>query len=90
MFFLAGAAASSALDLISAIEQKLTGKGSPTPPSTTQSFDVGRRIDKATACGCRILVSETLSFLKSSLGNLRRAGFATAFEKEVYNSRPES
>lgn len=41
MFFLAGAAASSALDLIAAIEQKVAGKGSPTPPSTTQTFDVG-------------------------------------------------
>jgi hypothetical protein len=51
---------------------------------------IARRIDKATACGCRILVSETLSFLKSSLGNLRRAGFAPAYEKHVYNSRPES
>jgi hypothetical protein len=51
---------------------------------------IARRIDKATALGCRILVSETLSFLKSSLGNLRRAGFAPVYDKEVYNSRPES
>jgi hypothetical protein len=35
-------------------------------------------------------VSETLSFLKSSLGNLRRAGFAPAYDKDVYNSRPRS
>ena len=30
---------------------------------------IARRIEQATALGCRILVSETLSFLKSSLGN---------------------
>jgi hypothetical protein len=44
MFFLAGAAASSALDLISAIEQKVAGKTSSTPstpPASSQSFDVG-------------------------------------------------
>jgi hypothetical protein len=42
MFFLAGQAASSALDLISALQQTLAGKNSPTPstPSTTaQTFD---------------------------------------------------
>ena len=39
MFYLAGAAASSALDLISAIEQKVGSAGSSTPPAT-QSFDV--------------------------------------------------
>jgi len=49
---------------------------------------IARRIETATALGCRILVSETLSFLKSSLGNLRRAGFVPVYEKEVYNSRP--
>jgi hypothetical protein len=41
MFFLAGAAASSALDLISAIEQKVGAKNSPTLPPTTPTFDVG-------------------------------------------------
>jgi len=51
---------------------------------------IARRIEQATALGCRTLVSETLSFLKSSLGNLRRAGFAPAYDKEVYNSRPTS
>ena len=49
---------------------------------------IARRIETATALGCRVLVSETLSFLKSSLGNLRRAGFAPVYDKEVYNSRP--
>jgi hypothetical protein len=51
---------------------------------------IARRIEQATARGCRVLVSETLSFLKSSLGNLRRAGFAPAYDKDVYNSRPGS
>jgi GNAT superfamily N-acetyltransferase len=51
---------------------------------------IARRIEAARALGCRTLVSETLSFLKSSLGNLRRAGFAPVYDKEVYNSRPES
>ena len=41
MFFLAGAAASSALDLISAIEQKVGAKNAPTLPPTTPAFDVG-------------------------------------------------
>src|SRR5262245_15648047 len=41
MFFLAGSAASSALDLISALQQTLAGKNSSTPPATSQNFDVG-------------------------------------------------
>jgi hypothetical protein len=41
MFFLAGAAASSALDLISSLQQTLAGKSSSTPSANSQSFDVG-------------------------------------------------
>src|SRR5262245_19837849 len=41
MFFLAGSAASSALDLISALQQTLAGKNSSTPPATGQNFDLG-------------------------------------------------
>jgi hypothetical protein len=44
MFFLAGAAASSALDLISALQQTLAGKNASSPtasPASSQSFDVG-------------------------------------------------
>jgi hypothetical protein len=41
MFFLAGSAASSALDLISALQHTLTGKNSPTAPAAGQSFDIG-------------------------------------------------
>lgn len=51
---------------------------------------IARRIETATALGCGTLVSETLSFLKSSLGNLRGAGFTPVYDKDVYNSRPES
>src|SRR5262249_29558264 len=41
MFFLAGAAASSALDLISALQQPLAGKTSPPPSPPSQGFDPG-------------------------------------------------
>jgi len=44
MFFLAGAAASSALDLISALQQTLAGKNTSAPTASaagSQSFDVG-------------------------------------------------
>jgi hypothetical protein len=44
------------------------------------------RIETARALGCRILVSETLSILKSSLGNLRRAGFTPIYDREVYTN----
>ena len=46
-----------------------------------------KRIETATALGCRILLSETLSFLEVSLGNLQKAGFRTIFEKEVYEAK---
>jgi hypothetical protein len=47
---------------------------------------IARRIESAASLGCRILVSETLSFLKVSLGNLQKAGFKAIFEKEVYEA----
>jgi GNAT superfamily N-acetyltransferase len=47
---------------------------------------IARRIEAAAALGCRILVSETLSILEASLGNLQKAGFRTIFEKEVYEA----
>jgi hypothetical protein len=34
--------------------------------------------------GCKIVVSETLSIAKHSLGNLQKAGFEVAYQKEVY------
>ncbi len=46
---------------------------------------IARRIEKARALGCRTLVSETLSILPISLGNLRKAGFQPVYEREVYS-----
>jgi GNAT superfamily N-acetyltransferase len=42
------------------------------------------RIERARQCGCRVLASETLSILETSLGNLNKAGFRPLYEKEVY------
>lgn len=47
---------------------------------------IARRMETAATLGCRILVSETLSFLEVSLGNLQKAGFKAIFEKEVYEA----
>jgi GNAT superfamily N-acetyltransferase len=47
---------------------------------------IAKRIETAASLGCRILLSETLSFLEASLGNLQKAGFKTVFEKEVYEA----
>ena len=50
MFFLAGSAASSALDLISALQQTLGSKNSSAPPpSNSQNFDLGA--DSAASAG---------------------------------------
>jgi GNAT superfamily N-acetyltransferase len=49
---------------------------------------IAKRLETAAALGCRIVVSETLSFLEVSLGNLQKAGFKTVFEKEVYGGQP--
>jgi hypothetical protein len=49
-----------------------------------QSGLITRRIKKAVEVGCKIVVSETLSVAKHSLGNLQKAGFDAAYEKEVY------
>jgi hypothetical protein len=52
MFFLAGQAASSALDLISALQQTLAGKNSPavsTPPTAAPTFDPNAAAGDATA-----------------------------------------
>jgi hypothetical protein len=54
MFFLAGAAASNALDLISALQQTLAGKNASapsTPPANGQSFDVSAGANGTTAPG---------------------------------------
>jgi GNAT superfamily N-acetyltransferase len=49
-----------------------------------QSALIAQRIKKAVAVGCKIVVSETLSILEHSLGNLQKAGFEVAYENEVY------
>jgi hypothetical protein len=49
-----------------------------------QSALIAQRIKKAVEVGCKIVVSETLSIAKHSLGNLQKAGFDVAYEKEVY------
>jgi len=48
---------------------------------------ISRRIEKARALGCRVLVSETLSITPISLSNLQKAGFRPAYEKEVYSGQ---
>jgi GNAT superfamily N-acetyltransferase len=45
---------------------------------------IAKRIEIARQCGCRVLASETLSILETSLGNLHKAGFTPLYEKEVY------
>ena len=49
---------------------------------------IAKRIEKARALGCRTLASETLSILTTSLGNLLKAEFQPAYEKEVYQRKP--
>jgi hypothetical protein len=83
-----GSAALQVLDGVGHLCMAFTAE--PDRRRGAQQALIARRIEAATARGCRVLVSETLSFLKSSLGNLRRAGFAPIYEKEVYNSRPPS
>ena len=45
---------------------------------------IARRIADARALGCRHIVSETLTMLKSSFANLQRYGFREVYEREVY------
>lgn len=49
-----------------------------------QSALIAQRINKALAVGCEIIVSETLSIPEHSPGNLQKAGFEVADEKEVF------
>jgi hypothetical protein len=49
-----------------------------------QSALIAQRIKKTVEVGCKIVVSETLSIAKHSLGNLQKAGFEVAYENEVY------
>jgi GNAT superfamily N-acetyltransferase len=61
--------------------------GEPFRGRGAQQALIAKRIETAAALGCRVLVSETLSFLKVSLGNLQKAGFETIFEKGVYEAK---
>jgi hypothetical protein len=47
-------------------------------------------VEQAEKQGCPILVSETLHMLEHSYRNLRRAGFAEIYEKEVYEWNAQS
>ncbi|MFZ1989873.1 MAG: GNAT family N-acetyltransferase [Alphaproteobacteria bacterium] len=49
-----------------------------------QSAFIVTRIAKARELGMKFIVSETLTMLKSSLGNLERAGLREIYEKQVF------
>jgi GNAT superfamily N-acetyltransferase len=73
------------LDDVGWLGTALTGE--PFRGRGAQQALIAKRIETAAALGCRILLSETLSFLEVSLGNLQKAGFRTIFEKEVYEAK---
>jgi hypothetical protein len=75
------------LDDLGYLGAALTGE--PFRGRGAQQALISKRIETAAALGCRILVSETLSILEVSLGNLQKAGFRTIFEKEVYEAKLE-
>jgi GNAT superfamily N-acetyltransferase len=52
--------------------------------SGAQQALIAKRIEKAEAVGCTIMVSETLYMLQHSYRNLQWAGFQEIYEKEVY------
>ena len=49
-----------------------------------QSALIATRLQRAAELGCDHAVSETLSILTSSLGNLKRHGFEVLYDKEIY------
>lgn len=49
-----------------------------------QSAFIAARVAKARALGMKLIVSETLTMLKDSLGNLQRAGLREIYEKEAW------
>ena len=49
-----------------------------------QSQMIVARVNRAVELGCRWVFSETLTFLKQSLSNLKRAGFEVVYDKEVF------
>jgi EF hand domain-containing protein len=88
MFFLAGSAASSALDLISALQQTLTGQNSSTPPASSQNFDLGA--DGAATAGASSttaaspLAPATMSALLSVQGNGQTLVNGDAFSAKLF------
>ena len=60
-----------------ATAEKHRGKGG-------QNALIRARLNRAAELGCRIACSETLTMLKTSLGNLERNGFETVYEKQVF------
>lgn len=52
-----------------------------------QSALIAARLRRAAELGCDSAVSETLSLLRSSLGNLRRHGFEVLYDKKIYLRR---
>jgi hypothetical protein len=71
--------------MISATSEQLS-RLNPSAAAALNKQLIARRMETAATLGCRILVSETLSFLEVSLGNLQKAGFKAIFEKEVYEA----
>ncbi len=49
-----------------------------------QSALIAARLKRAAELGCDCAVSETLSILGSSLGNLKRQGFEVLYDKKIY------
>lgn len=49
-----------------------------------QSALIAARVEKARDLGCTLIVSQTLTMLKESFANLKRAGFEEMYEQEVY------
>lgn len=50
---------------------------------------IAARVAKARALGAEVIVTETLTILAASHGNLRRAGFREVYERETFG-RPDS
>lgn len=57
--------------------EKHRGKGG-------QNALIRARLNRAAELGCHIACSETLTMLKTSLGNLERNGFETVYEKQIF------
>ncbi len=49
-----------------------------------QNALIKARLNRAAELGCQIACSETLTMLKTSMGNLERNGFETVYKKQVF------